>query len=68
MKKPLVELIACARRELELRKRAYPSWVRQGRMSQEKSNHEIQCMEQIVERLEMLETLRQVSEEMKEVE
>lgn len=35
-------------------------------MSQEKSAHEIQCMEQIVERLEMLETLRQVSEEMKE--
>ena len=43
--------IACARRELEMRKRAFPRWIGQGRISPAKAQHEIAAMEAIVETL-----------------
>lgn len=40
--------LACAQRELQMRKRVYPRWVEQDRMSGGKSAHEIAAMEAIV--------------------
>jgi hypothetical protein len=40
--------LACARRELAMRRKAYPCWVEQGKLSAGKAAHEIACMEQIV--------------------
>jgi hypothetical protein len=39
--------LACAERELKMRKRVYPRWVEEGRMSLGKSEHEIAAMEAI---------------------
>jgi hypothetical protein len=40
--------LACAKRELALRKSAYPRWVEQGKLSAGKAAHEIDCMRAIV--------------------
>ncbi len=45
---PLADQIACARRELALRRSVYPKWVRAGRMKQEEADREIVRMEAIV--------------------
>lgn len=37
----------CAEREVKMRKRVYPRWVEQGRMTQEKADEEIALMEAI---------------------
>jgi hypothetical protein len=47
----LDELIACAQRELALRKRCFPRWVSQGTMSEEKASREIACMQAICDHL-----------------
>lgn len=41
---PLSAQIACVEREIALRKRVYPRWVEQGRMSQDKADAEIAAM------------------------
>jgi len=41
--------LACAKRELTMRRRVYPNWVNQGRMTQEEANHEVAVMADIVE-------------------
>lgn len=41
--------LACAKRELAMRKNAYPRWVEQKKMSAGKAAHEIAAMEAIVE-------------------
>lgn len=61
--KSLADMLDAARRELAMRRSAYPKWVAGGRMSQAKADHEIACMEGIVERLEMLKLLAEVSAE-----
>ncbi len=40
--------LACAQRELTMRKRVYERWVEEGKMSAGKAAHEIACMEEIV--------------------
>jgi hypothetical protein len=45
------DLIKCAIREAGLRKRVYPKWIEQNRMTQEKADWEIECMEAIVQKL-----------------
>ena len=40
---------ACAKRELALRKRVYPGLIQSGRLTQRVADHEIQCMEAIVQ-------------------
>jgi hypothetical protein len=40
--------LACAKRELAMRKNAYPLWIAQNKMSAGKAAHEIACMEAIV--------------------
>ena len=63
MPKSLKELIDCARRELALRKNVYPGWIRKNQMTQAKADHEIECMAAIVERLETLQMLKEVGDE-----
>lgn len=50
--KTLTEQFDCARRELALRRNAYPRWVQSGRMAPDKAQHEIECMEAIVATLQ----------------
>ena len=49
----LNELVECAERELRMRKRVYPKWVSQARMSAAEANREIDLMAEIVRRLRM---------------
>lgn len=39
--------IACVKREVAMRRRAYPRWVQQGRMKQAVADHEIALMEEV---------------------
>ena len=50
--KSITELIKCATRELEIRRRAYPGWVNIGMMTQTQMDHEIACQQAIVAVLE----------------
>lgn len=58
-------MIVSVERELKLRRSCYPKWILEGRTTEVKAAHEIECMEAIVERLEMLERLEEVSDEIK---
>ena len=42
------EKLACAARELAMRRNVYPKWVASGRMKQEAADREIAVMEAIV--------------------
>ncbi len=42
------EKLACARRELAMRRRVYPRWVEAGRMTREEAEREIAVMDAIV--------------------
>jgi hypothetical protein len=48
---PMDDMIGCANRELVLRKRVYPQWVANGRMTQEKADKEIAAMAAILDHL-----------------
>lgn len=52
---PLETQIACAKRELAMRKRNYPTWVSAKRMNLFKAQDEIAWMTAIVETLEELQ-------------
>jgi len=39
--------LACAMRELALRKRNYPKWVEQGKLKADEAEHEIEVMHEI---------------------
>ena len=58
------DLLAEAKEELAIRKRAYPKWVADGRMNQAKADLKIQRMQKIVETLEMLVGFESTSAEM----
>ena len=45
----LAEKLHSAERELKMRRQVYPRWVARQKMSQEQADHEIRCMEAIVE-------------------
>ena len=49
------EQLACAKREVGMRKRVYPRRVEAGRMTQAKADAETAAMEAIVATLEQLE-------------
>lgn len=66
--KPLSDQLACARRELALRRSVYPKWIDSGRLSRDKAAHEIECMESIVASIEKLKHLEEVTEEMRPFE
>lgn len=40
--------LACAERELKMRLRVYPRWVKKKKISAGKAAHEIACMEAII--------------------
>lgn len=44
----IADKLACAERELKMRKRVYSRWTASGKMSVGKAAHEIACMEAIV--------------------
>lgn len=48
----LRDQLAAARRELALRRSAYPKWIASGRMAKDKAEHEIAAMQAIVETLQ----------------
>ena len=48
--------IKCVERELNMRRRVYPSWVERERMTQQKADYEISAMEAV------LSTLKDVAE------
>lgn len=62
--KTIDEQLACAKRELALRRNVYPKWVGK-RMTQDKATHEIECMEAIIATLEYRKALIEVGDEMK---
>lgn len=45
------DLIACAERELKMRRRVYPKWVAIRRMKQEEADHELAAMSAIIANL-----------------
>ena len=57
------ELIKEAERELSLRKRVYPQWVKTGRLKQDKADRQIELMEHIVVTLAEVERLRVAAKE-----
>ena len=54
----LSDQVACAKRELALRRRVYPQWVGAKRMNQFKAESEIQAMMAIVRTLEDIQGKR----------
>lgn len=44
-------MVKCAARELAMRRNVYPKWVQSGRMKVEAAEHEINCMQAIVDTL-----------------
>jgi hypothetical protein len=52
---PLADQIKCARRELAMRERVYPKWVRDGRMTRDAADRETAAMQAIIATLQALE-------------
>jgi hypothetical protein len=48
----LETMIACARREIGMRERVYPNWIKAGRMKPDKADAEIAAMRAILAFLE----------------
>lgn len=63
--KTFQEQLACAKRELALRRNTYPKWVETNRMKQEKMDHEIECMDEICKTIERRIELEEISGQMK---
>lgn len=61
----LQKQLACARRELALRKVNYPRWVAKGSLDAEQAAHEIEAMGAICETLEKMKMLEEVSIEVR---
>lgn len=43
----LSEQIKAVKREIDYRRRLYPKWVQDGKMTQLEANYQIECMEQV---------------------
>lgn len=54
---PITEQIRCAKRELAMRRRVYPGWVRKERMTMADAGREIEAMSAIVTTLERVRDL-----------
>ena len=44
----VTEQMKAVRREIDYRKRLYPKWVAEGRMTQQEANYQIEVMEQVL--------------------
>jgi len=51
---PLADQLAAVNREIGLRRRVYPGWVRQKKMTEGQANAEIAAMEAVAETLRAL--------------
>jgi hypothetical protein len=51
MQTPYTEQLACVERELALREKVYPRWVRDNRMPKSSADREIRAMRAVVETL-----------------
>jgi hypothetical protein len=51
----LDEQIKCVGREIGMRRNVYPKFILSKRMTQEKADHEIACMESVYETLKRLQ-------------
>jgi hypothetical protein len=51
---PLTDLLECAQREVAMREAVYPKRVANGKMTLKSAQHEIACMERIVDLLDWL--------------
>ena len=60
----LDQQLASARRELALRKKVFPAWIQNGRLTHEKADHELACMTAIVGTLEKLKHLNEAADEL----
>ncbi|MDQ3562704.1 MAG: hypothetical protein M3436_00715 [Pseudomonadota bacterium] len=47
----LDEQLTCVRREIAMRQRVYPKWVTLGKLSAVKADHELLCMQAVLETL-----------------
>jgi len=52
----LSDQIACVKREIAMRERAYPRWVGGGKMTQQKADQELAAMKAVGETLAKLQT------------
>ena len=50
----LDEEIVCVKRELGMRERNYPGWVRTGRLKMDRADREIEVMRAVLDRLERI--------------
>lgn len=50
----LTEQINCVKREINYRKRLYPVWVQNGKITQNDANYQIDCMECVLNSLVVL--------------
>lgn len=62
--KTLAEQLDAVLRELAMRRNAYPRWVRDGKMTQAKADHEIACMEAVAATVQKAKTLKEVGDDM----
>lgn len=52
----LADQVACVEREIRMRQKVYPRWIGQGKMTQDKADHEIACMRAVLETLKGLQS------------
>lgn len=48
------EQILCVKREIRMRESVYPRWIAAGKMTAEKSAHELDCMNAVLATLQRL--------------
>lgn len=58
---PLTEQLACAKRELALRRAVYPGWLKSGKLTPDAAKKELARMHAIVETLDKMVGLEEVS-------
>lgn len=63
--KTIGEQLDAAERELAMRRRVYPRWVSEQKMTKAKADHETDCMDAIAETLRKIKMLREVSEQIR---
>ena len=59
----LADEIACIRRELAMRRRVYPNWVKTGRMKAAEADTELARMQAVLTRLETLQAFEESTRE-----
>lgn len=59
----LEDQIACVKREIAMRESVYPKWVAAKKMSQAKADHELAAMKAVLETLENVDHVAQMTVE-----